>query len=139
MGVGLLLGKCFEAKTRMRHELTSRDKPPSRPPPHLYFKTRGKIRIQAPFPRPLPPPRPTSFRPSPVQPPSSPFPVHSYFRLKCALACCPWQAWLRVRPSTNHNFSPGHHQWLNAHPLPDFAACMPIFNPKSKLCDLAPP
>ena len=65
---------------------------------------------------PLPPP--TSFRPSPVQLPSSPFPVHSYFRLKCALACCPRQAWLRVRPTTNQNLSPGRHQWLNAHPRP---------------------
>ena len=107
MGVGRLQGKCFAAQTRMRHELKYGDKPP---PPAPY---------------PLPPP--TFFRPSPVQPPSSPFPVHSYFRLECALACCPWQAWLRVRPTTNQNLSPGRHQWLNAHPTPRFCFS-PYFN-----------
>ena len=123
----------YETRVKVR-----RQAPPPDPRPHLSFKTRAKVRRQAPSPRPLPLPPPTSFRPSPDQPLSSPFPIHSYFRLKCALACCPWQAWLRVHPTTNQNLSQAVTSGWMPTPTPRFCRMFAYFQPQIKIMQSRP-
>ena len=63
-----------------------------------------------------------------------------YFRLKCAQACCPWQAWLRVRPTHQSEFEPRPSpvvEWP-PDPHPRFCRMFAYFPPQIKIMRSCP-